>query len=399
MKALCFCRHVYLRYGRRLQINEKIKIFALLLFSILIFPFIVLAGGTTLSLSDGGTHNVGDIFNVDVNLVTGGTAICGVKAYLSFPADILEVISISPGPIYTMEAVKKYSNQDGTVSYTLAPSGSCTSADTTVYRVVFKAKASGLGEIKFSSAESGTGDSTGMPKVIAMGLNNTSFTVNGGSSQNTNTNPLPSNNNANQNKNSNYSSSGGIVTASNVGAALVNDNGLVTPTLKSVEFDSKAEFDKLNKKSKGVNFYGIANPNVKVNLSLGKNINFSTTSDGNGNWKVYYDGWLADGVHILTAKSEKDGKFSSELNTPFTLNSERTQIVTGSKLPGLLTTQNGNEVKNKLSQKTLGIIIILSMILLLIILAIIYYRLKKKEEAAPKNQNLINKNVNNKGGA
>jgi len=309
------------------------------------------------------------------------------------------VSSISPGPIYTMEAVKKYSNQDGTVSYTLAPSGSCTSADTTVYRVVFKAKASGLGEIKFSSAESGTGDSTGMPKVIAMGLNNTSFTVNGGSSQNTNTNPLPSNNNANQNKNSNYSSSGGIVTASNVGAALVNDNGLVTPTLKSVEFDSKAEFDKLNKKSKGVNFYGIANPNVKVNLSLGKNINFSTTSDGNGNWKVYYDGWLADGVHILTAKSEKDGKFSSELNTPFTLNSERTQIVTGSKLPGLLTTQNGNEVKNKLSQKTLGIIIILSMILLLIILAIIYYRLKKKEEAAPKNQNLINKNVNNKGGA
>lgn len=402
MRTVSFHRRVCLNYLKRIYANKLAEILLFSAFFIILSTSSTFAGGTTLSLSEGGTHNIGESFNVDVLLRTGGTKLCAVKAYLSFPANLLEVVSITPGPIYTMEAVKKYSNQAGTISYTLAPSGSCTSTDTTVYRVVFKAKSSGSGEIKFSSAETGTGDSNGMPQMVMVGLNNTSFTVNGTSSnENTNTNLPPAQENKNQNKNSNYSPSGRIVTTSNVGAALVNDNGLVTPTLKTVEFDPKAEFDKAGKRSKGVNFYGTANPNVKVNISLGKNINFSAASDENGNWKAYYSDWLIDGVHILTAQSEKDGKLSSQLITPFTLSSQRGEIATGSKLPGAFTSQSGNQVENKLTGKTLGIIIISFSVLLLIVLAILYYWLKKKEENKPQNdKKLINNNINNtKGGA
>ena len=108
-------------------------------------------------------QKVGTEFDVPVNLVYGGKKVCGVKAYLSFPPNMLEVVSLTHGPIFTMEAVKKFNNQTGAISYTLAPGGSCTTQSSTVYTVRFRTKASGNAPIHFSSAYAGSGDSTGMP--------------------------------------------------------------------------------------------------------------------------------------------------------------------------------------------------------------------------------------------
>lgn len=119
-------------------------------------------------------QSVGAEFDVPVNLIYGGKKVCAVKAYLSFPPNMLEVVSLIHGPIFTMEAVKKFNNQAGTISYTLAPGGSCTTQSSTVYTVRFRTKAAGNAPIHYTSVVVGSGDDTGWPyELVTYKIENT----------------------------------------------------------------------------------------------------------------------------------------------------------------------------------------------------------------------------------
>lgn len=110
-------------------------------------------------------QRVGAEFDVPVELINGGKIVCSVKARLSFPPAMLEVISLTPGTLFSMVVERKFNNTAGTVSYVAGAPG-CTLQSTTLYTVRFRAKATGNAPIVLADTGVASVDNTGMPYAM-----------------------------------------------------------------------------------------------------------------------------------------------------------------------------------------------------------------------------------------
>ena len=107
--------------------------------------------GATLKLDPAtGTYSSGT-FNVAIKVDTGGEAINAVKAYLTFPADKLSVVSISTtGTFLTFWAENTYDNTTGTIHLQGGlPTPGYTGTDGLVATITFKVKDSGTANVSF----------------------------------------------------------------------------------------------------------------------------------------------------------------------------------------------------------------------------------------------------------
>lgn len=339
----------------------RVVLFSLFFGLNLFYALPVYASEPSLSLTSGGTHKVGDNFSLDIVLEPNGTKICAIKTYFTFPSNLLEITSLDVGKIFTVEAVKRYSNQDGTVSYSLGAIG-CSLSDNILFTANFKAKNSGNGEIKFGDISVYSTNEAGKTFPVSISTHNTQSTIVG------ETENLP----PDENNDSFFQRLKDKV----VNITEKQESLLKTPNLKNIKYGTNAAFDKEAKKSKGLDFYGTADPDVKINILIDKNISLSVMSDHDGNWIAHSNDWLTDGTHTFSAKSERDNKFSAELITVFNTNSQKEEAVLNPNTPKNNEIFDGNEVtkNHTLTWIILGVIFIV----ILVITFIIYKKRKNK---------------------
>lgn len=91
------------------------------------------ASAATLSLSPtSGTHKVGDTFNVEIKLDTGGVTTSGTDVYVRFDPNVLQVVDannsstgvqITPGSLYSQTSFNSTDNGAGKISFSGSKSG------------------------------------------------------------------------------------------------------------------------------------------------------------------------------------------------------------------------------------------------------------------------------------
>lgn len=112
------------------------------------------APATTLFLSpDTRSWNVGEIFNVNVNVNTGGNQITSVDLVLNFDPAILEVINIIPGTFLPSptEIQKNINNATGSITYSFYTTRENAKSGEGVLAVIsLKGKAAGISALTFS---------------------------------------------------------------------------------------------------------------------------------------------------------------------------------------------------------------------------------------------------------
>ena len=112
------------------------------------------AAAGTFSISPAsGTQTLNSTFNVDVKFDTGADSVKTVKAYLTFPANLLSVDDIlTVGSSVVTWAERLYSNTNGTVSLSGDVGASGISGSGKLLATIkFKAKANGTAAVKFTS--------------------------------------------------------------------------------------------------------------------------------------------------------------------------------------------------------------------------------------------------------
>jgi len=88
------------------------------------------------------TVNVGQTFNMTVQVAAGAQQVNTVQVTLKFDPAYLEVQSLTPLGELTMAAENKYDNAAGTIGYSVAKTGGSVTGTFNVVQITFKAKAS-----------------------------------------------------------------------------------------------------------------------------------------------------------------------------------------------------------------------------------------------------------------
>lgn len=128
----------------------KRRIFFVIAFLFFFLPSI--SEAATLSLSpSSGNYSIGSTFNVSVLLDTKGQAINAIEVGLSFPPDMLQVVSPSTGQsvIGVWTATPKFDNTNGRIELQGGIPGGITSSNALVSTFTFRVKSVGDGTIKF----------------------------------------------------------------------------------------------------------------------------------------------------------------------------------------------------------------------------------------------------------
>lgn len=124
--------------------------FVVFFLSFVVFLFIVTPSFASTFYLSPGSANIpsGSIVYVTVGINTEGESINGVSAYLSYPSDKLEVVSLSFGSVFSIEAEKSYGGGSVRVSR-----GSISGfvGKGTIATIGFKGKAQGSGAVSFIS--------------------------------------------------------------------------------------------------------------------------------------------------------------------------------------------------------------------------------------------------------
>ncbi|MSR71551.1 MAG: hypothetical protein EXS50_02715 [Candidatus Taylorbacteria bacterium] len=149
---------------------EKIYKIVLILFIIGFLPLGADAAALSFSPASG-SHPVGSSFTVGVYVGSIDQAMNAASGVISFPKDMMEVVSISKtGSLFTIWAEEPvFSNSDGTVSFEgLIPNPGFTGSSGKVLTVTFKVKSVGTSIIRFSSSSALANDGKGTNILTAI---------------------------------------------------------------------------------------------------------------------------------------------------------------------------------------------------------------------------------------
>jgi hypothetical protein len=126
------------------------RIFFLTFFTILFFPGISQAATLLLSPSSG-TFSVGSTFNASILLDTKGQSVNAIEVELSFPPDMLQIVSPSVGQsvVGVWTATPKFNNTTGKLELQGGVPGGITASNALVSTVTFRVKSIGEGLVKF----------------------------------------------------------------------------------------------------------------------------------------------------------------------------------------------------------------------------------------------------------
>lgn len=135
------------------KIKNTIKLTSSLIIALLVFAP-SLASAATLSI---GASKVkvapGQTFSANISVNTQGKTINNVEASISFPANLLEVSSISQGSVLSIWVEPPtFSNSSGTISFNGGSPNPGFSGSGTVATVQFRAKSAGVATVSFASA-------------------------------------------------------------------------------------------------------------------------------------------------------------------------------------------------------------------------------------------------------
>jgi hypothetical protein len=117
------------------------------------------------------TVNVGDIVKISVVLNTSGETINNAEATVSFPTEMLEVVSIAKGSVFSLWVEEpSFSNNAGSVSFNggIPTPGYAGSAGNLI-SITFRAKKSGTASIYFASGAARANDGLGTDVLAGMG--------------------------------------------------------------------------------------------------------------------------------------------------------------------------------------------------------------------------------------
>jgi len=150
----------------QLGLSKKIGFNFFLLISLIFIGCFVAANvkAAGLSLSPSSKNlTVGDIFKVTVFVNTSGQDINSTQATISFPANLLEVVSLDRSGIFSLWVQgPSFSNSSGSVFFTGGlPSPGYNGSAGRILSITFKAKKVGSALVSFSSASVGANDGLG----------------------------------------------------------------------------------------------------------------------------------------------------------------------------------------------------------------------------------------------
>lgn len=135
--------------------NTRLRIFAYALVAgSFLLPFSALAATLILSPADANA-TVGETFTETVFVSSGDQAMNAIAGTISFPADLLQVVSVSKsGSVLSLWVQDPtFSNADGAISFSgVVPNPGYTGARGRVVSVQFRGKRAGTGAISFASA-------------------------------------------------------------------------------------------------------------------------------------------------------------------------------------------------------------------------------------------------------
>jgi len=126
------------------------RTFFLILFTFLFFPAYSQAATLLLSPSSG-TFSIGSTFNASILLDTKGESINAIEVGLSFPPDMLQIVSPSAGQsiISVWTDAPSFDNKNGRVKFQGGIPGGITASNALVSTITFRVKSIGEGLVKF----------------------------------------------------------------------------------------------------------------------------------------------------------------------------------------------------------------------------------------------------------
>ncbi len=327
-----------------------------------------------------------------------GKKICSIETSLTFPKDLLEVQTVN----FEQNDANNFSNSTGIINYKVALEPCTTIVYIDLFEIEFKAKQLGEGTMRFTKSVV-TGEEDGQT-VIQSGIyqdmqvrivpipedpepyvgepDNPFGDIPQDIPQpevkpvaritpsppKPKTTPAPSQDGA---------------------TAPQEDTSIKAPTVSNLIFGPNASLDKTNGKSNGAIFSGTSEPNANIKLLINSNTTIldSVNADTSGNWTYTLTGWLEDGLHKITAWSEKNDKKSPQYSSPFVISSyDKDQIALGDTYPDIKPEQAQAAVKkvdkgNKTSiLKNRYFLIYIAIGIILAVFLIIFFKKRKKQE-------------------
>ncbi len=124
--------------------------FFVIIFALLFFPAVGQAANFYLSPSTG-TYSIGSTFSVSILLDTKGESINALEVALSFPPDMLQIVSPSTGQsiIGVWTATPKFDNSNGRLELQGGIPSGITASNALVSTITFRVKSVGEGIVKF----------------------------------------------------------------------------------------------------------------------------------------------------------------------------------------------------------------------------------------------------------
>lgn len=128
--------------------NRRIS---LLIFFVLLFSPQISQGATLLLSPTNGTYSVGSTLNASIILDTKGESINALDVFLSFPPDMLQVVSPSTGQsvIGIWTSTPKFDNKNGRIELQGGIPGGITASNALVSTITFRVKSVGEALVKF----------------------------------------------------------------------------------------------------------------------------------------------------------------------------------------------------------------------------------------------------------
>jgi len=147
------------------QKQIKVNIFVSFVFALALFCLPKFAEAATIYFSPAaGSFKTGDLINISVRVNTQEQAINNTDGTIYFPADTLEVISVSKsGSIFSLWVEEpNFSNSAGSISFNGGvPTPGFTGSSGKVLGIVFRAKKAGTASVSFASASIRANDGYG----------------------------------------------------------------------------------------------------------------------------------------------------------------------------------------------------------------------------------------------
>ena len=141
----------------------------------------------------GGSFDVGDTFEVVIDLSLSDESVDGVDALLFFDADLLQVEEIAAGDLFSSYPTNTYDNTQGTITISgvTQGSGSAVTSGGTMATITFLANAAGTSSLTFDfTSGSGTDSNVAESETgndILESIVNGSYTISGSDSDSSST--------------------------------------------------------------------------------------------------------------------------------------------------------------------------------------------------------------------